>query len=65
MKKEQFEIGQEVILGKYKGTVVEINESNVVVQFNDWPSINPWTGQLPRLTFTHYELLDVVGEDNE
>lgn len=64
MKKEDFKIGQEVILGKYKGIVVEINDNDVVVQFSDWSTINPWTGQLPRLTFTHYELLDIVGEDN-
>lgn len=65
MKLEEFSVGMEVGLAKYKGIVVETLSDSIVVQFNTWACINPWTNSYPRITFKNFELLDKIVSDNE
>lgn len=63
MKKEQLTLGKLVQLGPYQGVVIEVNETSIIVEFKTWTDIDPWTGKLPKIVFTHYELLDEVIDD--
>jgi sortase (surface protein transpeptidase) len=63
MKLDDLQVGDEVILGIYKGIVVEKYSDSVEVQFNNWSTINPWTNSLPRIVFKYVGLLDKVSNE--
>lgn len=53
-----YSLGEFLKLGIYEGTVVDIDDVSITVKFKTWPTINPWTGDYPKITFTHFALLD-------